>query len=106
MRKPQSWPPKDCHNNNAEFCSWPGTFTSDGRYGVARMSEGHDNLLGNWVETKVSYIVFSVASHADIGEIEVSLRDSERSATIVLEGREYLLLLLNGTRLAVDELRD
>jgi hypothetical protein len=100
--------PPGCDNNKAEFCRWParGSFTTDGKFGVAYASEGHDNLLGNWVETKSRYLIFSVAQRADVGQISVPTRDSVQAATSIVGARDFLLLISNGTHLDVYELRD
>jgi hypothetical protein len=104
--QPVAWPPKGCANNKAKFCRLPGILTADGKFGIAIATEGHDNLLGNWVETKSSYVIFSAAKSADIGEINVPTRDSVRTATFALNDRDFLLIALNGTRLRFYELRD
>jgi hypothetical protein len=95
-------------NNRAEFCRWisRASFTSDGKFGVAYASEGHDNLLGNWVETNSRFLIFSVAQKADVGQVRVSTGDSFRTATAVVDSRDFLLLVSNGTHLTVYELRD
>lgn len=95
-------------NNRAEFCRWIGraSFTSDGKFGVAYANDGHDNLLGNWVETNSRFLIFSAKQKADIGQVRVSTRDSVRTATATVGSRDFLLVVSNGTHLTVYELRD
>jgi hypothetical protein len=102
-----TFPPAGCDNGNrAEFCRWPSSFTADGKFGFAYAHDGHDNLLGNFIETNARYVVFSASKRSDIGELKVSTRDSVEVATAVLDGRDFLLTISNGTHLTVYELRD
>jgi hypothetical protein len=80
--------------------------TADGKFGIALYATGHDNILGNWVETKQAYVAFSTAKRADIGRINVSPRNFNRIATFAGKGHDYLLLLVNGTQLVVYDLLD
>ena len=48
-----------CKDANAEYCPQPDRFTSDDRFGLGVRSEGHDELLGGWVQTRTTAIVFS-----------------------------------------------
>ncbi len=95
-----------CQNNQSEFCRWPGEFTPDGQFGVALRSEGHDNFWGSWVTTRNSYIVFSTAQRADIGEVEVPTNDSFQSTLTSIDGHDYLLILESGTHLTAYELHN
>lgn len=100
------WPPAGCDKGNqAQYCRLPtAAVTDDGKFGIALYTTGHDNILGSWVETQQAYVAFSTEKRADIGRIDVSPRDSNRLATFALNGNDYLLLLANGTRLAVYKL--
>lgn len=94
------------NRNHAEFCRWPGSFTSDGKFGIAYAHDGHDSLLGNYVETNARYVLFSSAKRSDMGEVKVSTRDSVQVATAALDGRDFLITISNGTHLIIYELRD
>lgn len=102
------WPPAGCDNDNqAQYCRLPTVaVTENGKFGIALYTTVHDNILGNWVETQQTYVAFSTERRADIGRIDVSPRDSNRLATFARNGRDYLLLVANGTRLVVYELID
>jgi hypothetical protein len=105
-RPPFAWPPAVCSGSSAEFCRLPGgVLTSDGKYGVAERRDGHDNLFGNWVTSRFRYVIFSSAKRSDIGEIKLPTDDSTQSRLAYQGGRDYLLLLQDGIRLTVYELR-
>jgi hypothetical protein len=100
-----TWPPTICKDNPAQFCRLPGQFSQDGKYGLAELREGHDNLFGNWVESRNSYVIFSSAVGADIGEIHLPTDDSVMARFAYLDAHDYVLLLRDGTQLTVYELR-
>ena len=58
--------------NKAEFCRWLGSFTADGRFGVAEAHDGHDNLFGNFIMTNARYIIFSSAKRSDVWSTQAS----------------------------------
>jgi hypothetical protein len=96
-----------CENNSAKFCkTGGGKFTTDGKFGVAEASEGHDNIFGSWVITSKKYIVFSTTRLADITEITVEPNEDLRSASASLLGRDYLILIRDGTQFRIYELKD
>jgi hypothetical protein len=108
----QEWSPPTsqkfaaCQNNSAEFCRVPGEFTPDGKFGVGDRSEGHDNIFGSWVITSSSYVIFSTSKNMDIGEIKEPTNDSVRKALLSMDGRDYLLVVQDGTHLDVYELNE
>ena len=98
--------PAVCKDNAAEFCHHAGYFSVDGKYGLARWVDGHDRVFfPGWVVNHLSYIVFSSAKRSDIGEIKVPANGSVRGVLAYFGGRDYLLLLQDGTRLTVYELQ-
>jgi hypothetical protein len=99
--------PIACENNGADFCRLPDQrFTSDGKFGVADSDEGHDNLFGSYVTTRSSYVIFSTSKRADVGEIKLPTDDLAKSMLIALAGRDYLVVVRDGTLFGVYELRD
>lgn len=97
--------PAVCKGNAAKFCHEVGHFSPDGKYGLAERADGHDGSFGGWVVSHHSYIVFSNAKRSDIGEIEVPTDASAHGLLAYYDGRDYLLLLQDGTRLTVYELQ-
>ena len=96
-----------CEGNHAEFCHlYTADFTADGKFGVAVHTEGHDTLFGGWAETQFSYVIFSTAKLADIGEIKEPTNDAVEKALTSIGGHDYLLVLRGGRHLDVFELRD
>jgi hypothetical protein len=98
--------PAVCRGSAAEFCHWAGRFSVDGKYGLAERADGHERVLfPGWVFTHHAYLVFSAASRSDIGEVKVPPDVSAAGLLAYHAGRDYLLLLQDGTHLTVYELR-
>jgi hypothetical protein len=98
--------PAACDGNAAQFCHEAGHFSADGKYGLAQRIDGRDmTFFPGRVVTHRSYIVFSTAKRSDIGEIKVPANASAGGMLAYYGGRDYLLLLQDGTRLTVYELR-
>jgi len=98
--------PAVCKRNAAEFCLYAGHFSADGKYGLAQRVDGHDMVFfPGRVVTRHSYIVFSSAKRSDIGEIKVPADASAGGLLAYYGGRDYFLLLQDGTRLTVYELQ-
>jgi hypothetical protein len=96
-----------CEGNSAEFCRLPVQgFTTDGKFGVADREEGHDVLFGGYETTSLSYVVFSVAERADTGEIKLPTDHSAKMVLASLSGRDFLLLIREGTVFTVYQLQD
>jgi hypothetical protein len=99
--------PIACEDNSSNFCHAPdGEFTADGKFGVAESTEGHDNIFGNWVTTGSKYIIFSTARRADVDEIKTPTDDPVEKVLTSLDGRDYLVLIRDGTLFSIYELRD
>jgi hypothetical protein len=98
--------PTVCKGNSAQFCVWAGHLSADGKYGLAERVEGRDKIVfPGWVVTHHSYILFSSARRSDIGEVKVPADVSAGGLLAYYAGRDYLLLLQDGTHLTVYELR-
>jgi hypothetical protein len=98
--------PAVCTGNAAEFCHRAGYFSADGKYGLAQRVDGRERVFFfGWVVTYRSYIVFSSAKRSDIGEIKVPADASAGGLLAYYGGRDYLLVLLGGTRLTFYELQ-
>jgi hypothetical protein len=92
--------PAVCRGNAAEFCLWAGRFSVDCKYGLAERVDGHERVLfPGWVLTHHAYLVFSAARRSDIGEVKVPADVSARGLLAYHAGRDYLLLLQDGTHL-------
>lgn len=104
--------PAVCEDSQAEFCRLPDVFTGaaafsgDGKYGVAERIERRDNIIGGPVTTSFRYVVFSTAKRVDIGEVKEPVNASLRRVVATVNGRDYLVVLENGTHLTAYELQD
>jgi hypothetical protein len=68
-------------------------------------TEGHDNLLGSWVQTRATAILFSAKTHSEIGEIDMT-HNSAYLKLATVSGKDYLLSLKSGSELTVYGLDD
>ena len=96
-------PPFKCADATAEYCPQPYEFTRDQRFGLGLRTEGHDVLLGGWVETRAVAVIFSTKTRSEIGELDL---DKDRDTAPLLESidkRVYLLVLVNSTEIRVYE---
>jgi hypothetical protein len=94
-----------CKDAQAGYCPQPYSFTPDQRFGIGVRTEGHDDLLGIWVQTSATAIVFSMSTRSEIGELDL-MHDSPALQLASVAGRDYLLVLRGGTELTVYELLD
>ncbi len=94
-----------CKDATAEYCPEPESFTVDGLFGLGVRTEGHDNILGSWVQTRATAILFSKSSHAEIGELDLTHQQAQLKLAPA-DGKDYLLSLLSGSELTVYELID
>jgi hypothetical protein len=94
-----------CNDSKAEYCPQPDSFTPDMRFGLGMRTEGHDNLLGSWVQTRATAILFSTERHAEIGEIDMTRNPAYLRLTAV-DGQDYLLSIRAGSELTVYQLFD
>ncbi len=67
--------------------------------------EGHDDIFGGWVITRLTAVLFSAKTHTEIGEIDMRHNPPYTELTTV-KGRDYLLWLKNGAELTVYQLLD
>ncbi len=89
-----------CVDTKAEYCPQPDTFTKDKRVGLGIRTEGHDELLGGWVETRSTAVLFSTATHKEVGQLDLTHQRSLLKLASV-NGQDYLLLLKSDSELSV-----
>jgi hypothetical protein len=107
FKKASSVPPRSpgftCKDASAEYCPEPESLTPDGRFGMGIRTEGHDNILGSWVQTRATAILFSTKTHSEIGEIDMT-HDPAYLKLAAVGGKDYLLSLKSGSVLTVYQL--
>lgn len=97
--------PAVCEGSKAEFCSLPDVFTGaaafspDGKYAVAERIERRNDALDGAVTTSFSYVVFSTAKKADIGEVKEPVKATLHRVLASVDGQDYLVVLQDGTHL-------
>ncbi len=94
-----------CKSTAAEYCPHPDRFTPDKRFGLGVRTEGHDGLLGSWVQTHATGIVFSTSRRAEIGELDLT-HNAPVLALASVNGCDYLFVLRSGAELTVYQLID
>jgi len=94
-----------CKDSKAGYCPQPDSFTPDKRFGVGKRTEGHDNLLGGWTQTRATAIVFSTGRHAEIGEVDMT-HGPVRLRLTAVDGQDYLLSVRARSELTVYQLVD
>lgn len=94
-----------CKDSKAGYCPQPDSFTPDRRFGLGMRTEGHDNLLGNWVQTRATAILFSADRHKEIGEIDMT-HSPRHLRLAAVDGQDYLLSIRAGSELTVYQLFD
>jgi hypothetical protein len=94
-----------CKATKAEHCPQTLDFTPDKQFGIGMDEEGHDDIIGGWVMTRLTAVLFSARTHTEIGEIDMSHNPPYIKLTTV-KGKDYLLWLKNGAELTVYQLLD
>lgn len=94
-----------CSDTTAEYCPQPDRFTPDNLFGLGMLTEGHDNFLGSWVQTRATAILFSTKTHLQIGELDLT-HQSHYLELASMNGKDYLLVLRAGSELTVYQLID
>lgn len=94
-----------CKDAKAEYCPQPDRFTPDDRFGLGVRSEGHDGLLGGWVQTRITAIVFSAKTHVEVGQLDLT-RTSPYLKLASVNGKDFLVSVEAGSKVIVYELND
>lgn len=94
-----------CKDAKAEYCPQPDRFTPDDRFGLGVRSEGHDGLLGGWVQTRTTAIIFSAKTHVEVGELDLT-RTSPNLELASLNEKDLLIAVEAGSTVTVYELSD
>jgi hypothetical protein len=94
-----------CRSPDLEYCPQPETFTSDGQIGMGIETEGHDNLLGSWVQTRAVAIFFSTSTKREFARMDLT-HSSAYTKLAASGGKGYLLSLKDGSELTVYRLND
>jgi hypothetical protein len=109
FKKTSPIPPRSpgfsCRDTSAEYCPEPETFAPDGRFGMGMRTEGHDNLLGSWVQTRATAILFSARTHSEVGELDMTHNPAYLKLATV-NGKDYVLSVKSGSELTVFQLED
>jgi hypothetical protein len=94
-----------CANAHGEFCPQPDLFSPDLQFGLGIESEGRDSFLGSWVQTRATAFFFSVRTHREVGEMDITHQPPYlKFATF--RGKTFLLFLRKGSVLTVYQLID
>ncbi len=94
-----------CKDTKAEYCPQPDRFTTDNRFGLGVRTEGHDGLLGGWVQTRSSAVLFSVKTHTEVGELDLT-HSSPYIRLAAVAGKDFLVSVEAGSKLTVYQLID
>ena len=94
-----------CKDSSAEYCPEPESFTPDGRFGIGVRTEGHDNFLGSWVQTRATAILFSAYTHSEIGELDMT-HSAATLKLVSVNGTGYLLSIKFASELTVFQLEE
>lgn len=94
-----------CKDTKAEYCPQPDRFTTDNLFGLGVRTEGHDGLLGGWVQTRSSAILFSVKTHTEVGELDLT-HSSPYIRLAAVDGKDFLVSVEAGAKLTVYQLID
>ncbi|GAA3751250.1 hypothetical protein GCM10022270_07100 [Terriglobus aquaticus] len=94
-----------CKDAKAEYCPQPVRFTPDDRFGLGIRTEGHDDLLGWWVQTRTTAIVFSAKTHLEVGELDLT-RTSPYLTLASLNGKDFLVSVEAGSKVTVYEISE
>jgi hypothetical protein len=89
-----------CSEPRLEYCPQPETFSTDRQVAMGVETEGHDNLLGSWVQSRAIAIFYSTGSKKEIARLDIT-QEPPYMKLASSNGNEYLLFLKDGSDLAV-----